>query len=110
MALSNNNGANSGEVLRAATQIVPNDFESVYNAFYYLAEHIHDIAESVNVTKDPVGARDAYFRAATYVSVLSKMVHNKATDGFPSIVPQISSIREIGVILEVSIWMVTDSV
>lgn len=66
LSLSNNGGANTGEVLRIATQIVPSDFESFYQACYYMAEQIHVIAESVNVTIDPVAARDAYFRAATY--------------------------------------------
>lgn len=31
-----------------------------------MAEQIHKMAESVDVAKDPVSARDAYFRAATY--------------------------------------------
>lgn len=66
MALSQNSGANSGEVLRIATQIIPHDFESVYSAFYYMAEQVNDIAQSVNVTKDPYSAREAYFRAASY--------------------------------------------
>ena len=66
LALSNNLGANTGEILRAATQVVPGDFESVYSAFNFLGEHVHAIAKSVNVTQDPVGSREAYLRAATY--------------------------------------------
>lgn len=66
MSLAEAGAANTGEVLRVATQIEPNDFESVYKAFYYMAEHIHSIAESIDPKKDPFGARSAYFRASTY--------------------------------------------
>lgn len=66
MGLANNGGANSGEVLRIARNIVPHDLESTYTAFNYMAEQIQGIAESIDITKDPVSARDAYLRAATY--------------------------------------------
>jgi hypothetical protein len=66
LSLSDGGGANTGEVLRIATQILPGDFESVYTAFNYMAEHVHSIANGINVTQDPVGAREAYYRAATY--------------------------------------------
>ncbi|TKA81028.1 hypothetical protein B0A55_02482 [Friedmanniomyces simplex] len=35
-------------------------------AFYPVAEAINALAESVDIRKDPVAAREAYFRAATY--------------------------------------------
>ena len=66
LSLGNEGGASSGEVLRAATQVVPTDFESVYKAFIYLADHLNTIADGINVTKDAIGARETYFRAATY--------------------------------------------
>ena len=66
LALSNNPGANTGEILRATTQVVPGDFESVYTAFNFLGEHIHDVAKGINATQDPVGSREAYLRVATY--------------------------------------------
>ena len=66
MSLAGGAGASTGEVLRIATQIVPRDFESTYTAFNYMAEKIDALAQTVNVTKDPIAARDAYFRAATY--------------------------------------------
>ncbi len=66
MSLCNEGGASSGEVLRAATQVVPTDFESIYTAFIYFADHIKAIADGVNATQDPIGTREAYFRAATY--------------------------------------------
>lgn len=66
LSLANNGGANSGEVLRIATQIqVPNE-ESVYSAFHAVAEGINALAESVDPTVDPVGARENYFHAASY--------------------------------------------
>lgn len=66
MALCNNMGAASGEVLRIATQLVPKDFESVYNAFNFMAKKIEALADQVNVTQDPIGAREAYYRASSY--------------------------------------------
>jgi pimeloyl-ACP methyl ester carboxylesterase len=80
MALANNGGSSVGEVLRIATQIVPTNFESVYNAFYYMAEQIHSIAESVNVTVDPVAAREAYFRAASYYRGADFFIHGNQSD------------------------------
>ncbi|KAK4539311.1 hypothetical protein LTR36_000804 [Oleoguttula mirabilis] len=80
LSLANNNGANTGEILRIATQIVPGDFESFYGAFYTMAEHIHGIAEAVNATKDPVGAREAYFRAASYYRGADFFLHGNWSD------------------------------
>ena len=54
-------GSNVGEILTAANQIVPGDFESYYNAFNTLAVAIN----ATNSTSD-AGKRDAMFRAATY--------------------------------------------
>lgn len=66
LSLANYGGSATGEVLRAATQVVPHDFESFYTAFNYLGNHIGAIADNINVTQDPVGKREASFRAATY--------------------------------------------
>jgi hypothetical protein len=66
LSLANNLGANTGEVLRIATQLVPGSEESTYEAFYYPAQFIHALAESIDAAVDPVGARDNYFHAATY--------------------------------------------
>jgi hypothetical protein len=63
---SNGKGANTAEVLRAASQIVAGDYESFYEAFFYLANQIHDQATSVDSKKYRVSAREAYFRASTY--------------------------------------------
>jgi hypothetical protein len=66
LSLAQGGGANSGEVLRIATGILPHDFESTYTAFYYMAERVYAIAENISMTIDRPGKRDAYFRAATY--------------------------------------------
>ena len=80
LALSNWGGANTGEVLRIATQIVPQDFESFYDACYYMAEKIFAVAESVDAKKDPVSAREAYFHAATYYRGADFFLHGNQSD------------------------------
>lgn len=66
LSLANNGGANSGEVLRIATQINSTDEESIYTAYYPVAEGINALAESIDPAIDPVGARENYFHAASY--------------------------------------------
>lgn len=66
LGLANSGGANTGEVLRIATQYIPNNEESTYNAFYPVAQAIHTLAESVDPAVDPTGARENFFHAATY--------------------------------------------
>src|SRR4051812_32684835 len=66
LALANNGGANTGEVLRIVTQIIPHDFESTYSAFNYMAENIDAIAQNIISSRDLTSARDAFFRAVTY--------------------------------------------
>lgn len=66
LSLANNGGANTGEVLRIATQIFPGNEESTYSAFYPFAQSIYELAESIDPLVDPVGARENYFHAATY--------------------------------------------
>lgn len=80
LSLANNAGAQTGEVLRIASQIRPGDFESVYSAFYYMAERVHGIATSTNATKDPTTAREAYFRAASYYRGADFFLHGNWSD------------------------------
>lgn len=77
LALSNNFGANTGEVLRAASQIVPGDFESWYREFNYLAQQIEAQA---NTTRSPIASRDAYFRSASYYRAADFFLHHNVTD------------------------------
>ncbi|KAK5131584.1 hypothetical protein LTR08_000839 [Meristemomyces frigidus] len=80
LSLANNQGANTGEVLRIAAQIVPGDYESFYLAFYEMAERIHTIAEGVSLSKDPVGVREAHFRAASYYRGADFFLHGNWSD------------------------------
>ncbi|KAI2610548.1 alpha/beta-hydrolase [Hypoxylon sp. NC1633] len=66
LALSDGGGAATGEVLRAASQIEAGNFESFYTEFKFLADALHHTATSINATKFPVSAREAFFRAASY--------------------------------------------
>lgn len=87
---SNNFGANTGEVLRAASQIVPGDFDSWYREFIYLADQIHDKAEAINAKRFPVSAREAYFRSATYYRAATTFLYNNISD------PRIYSVWDSG--------------
>lgn len=80
LALSNYGGASSGEILRIATQIVPGDFESTYTAFKYMADNVRPSASNINITKDPFGAREASFRAATYYRGASFFIIGNQSD------------------------------
>jgi pimeloyl-ACP methyl ester carboxylesterase len=73
-------GSSTGEILRIATQVVPHDFESFYTACYYMAEQVFAIAESVDAKKDPVSAREAYYRAATYYRGADFFLHGNQSD------------------------------
>lgn len=66
LSLANTGGSNTGEVLRIATQINSTDEESIYSAFYPVAEAINTLAESIDPDVDPVGARENYFHASSY--------------------------------------------
>jgi pimeloyl-ACP methyl ester carboxylesterase len=80
MSLSNNGGANTGEVLRAAARIVPGDFESWYSEFKFLADAIHEKAIAINKTRFPVSAREAYFRSSSYYRAADFFLHGNQSD------------------------------
>lgn len=80
LSLSNNFGANTGEVLRVASQIVPGDFESWYREFIFLANKIHGKAEAINAKRFPVSAREAYFRSATYYRAATTFLYANISD------------------------------
>lgn len=77
LALSNNFGANTGEVLRAASQIISGDFESFYSEFNFLAQQMEAMAAS---TRSVVASRDAYFRAASYYRAADFFIHHNESD------------------------------
>ncbi|KAF2102229.1 alpha/beta-hydrolase [Rhizodiscina lignyota] len=80
LALSNGGGANTGEVLRAATRIIPGSFESFYSAFFFFAEKIHSQAVSALKGGFKVSARDAFFRSSTYYRAADFFLHGNITD------------------------------
>lgn len=77
LALSNNLGSNTGEVLRAASQITPGDFESWYTQFSYLAGQIEAQGDS---TSSPIGQLESYFHAASYYRTSGFFLVHNSTD------------------------------
>ncbi|KAF4634863.1 hypothetical protein G7Y89_g3240 [Cudoniella acicularis] len=59
-------GADVEEVLRAASSVEPGNVESFYSAFHKLAIRVKTQADAIDSTRNPISARDAYFRASTY--------------------------------------------
>ncbi|KAJ9244976.1 hypothetical protein DTO169E5_1357 [Paecilomyces variotii] len=91
LSLSNNQGAQTGEVLRAASQIVPGDFESWYKEFLFLGDSIHAKAAAINASRFPASARSAYFRSSTYYRYAPFFLHANASD------PRINEIGALSV-------------
>jgi pimeloyl-ACP methyl ester carboxylesterase len=73
-------GADIGEVLVAANKIKPGDFESYYGAFIDLATRVDKIARSIDTRKNPVSARQGFFKAATYYRSADFFLHGNASD------------------------------
>ncbi|KAI1376630.1 alpha/beta-hydrolase [Hypoxylon crocopeplum] len=71
------NGADVAEILIAAGEIVPGDFESWYAAFNRRAERV---LSHVKDLKDPVSIRDAMFRASTYSRAADFFLHGNWDD------------------------------
>ncbi|CAH0048533.1 unnamed protein product [Clonostachys solani] len=80
MSLSNGGGANTGEVLRLASQITPGDFESWYSEFKYMADALHEKADAIDKKRFPVSARDTYFRSASYYRGADFFLHSNQSD------------------------------
>lgn len=77
LSFSNGGGAATGEVLRAASQIVPGDFESYYREFKFLADAIHDAGSGA---KHPSARREAFFRSAAYYRAADFFLHGNPSD------------------------------
>ncbi|KAJ5690620.1 hypothetical protein N7462_005012 [Penicillium macrosclerotiorum] len=80
LSLSNYGGASTGEVLRAASQIAPGNFESWYKEFKFLGDAIHAKASALDTSRFPVSAREAYFRSSTYYRNAPFFLHQNASD------------------------------
>lgn len=68
------------EVLVAAQEIKPGDYESFYEAFNNLAKRTHAQALTINATKHPVSARSAYFKTASYYRSVDFFLHGNWSD------------------------------
>ncbi|KAK2669364.1 Alpha/Beta hydrolase fold [Fusarium oxysporum f. sp. vasinfectum] len=77
--LSNDTDA-TGEVLRAAAVIEPNNPESWYHEFKFLADKIREQAVAAEKKKDWVSARSAYFRSSSYYRGADFFLHGNQSD------------------------------
>ncbi|KAI1164443.1 alpha/beta-hydrolase [Nemania serpens] len=75
LAHSAYHGADVGEVLVAAGEIAPGDFESWYRAFNKRAERLGSQLADSRCYRNPVSVRDAHFRAATYYRAADFYLH-----------------------------------
>lgn len=80
LALAPYQGSDIGEVLVAANQIAPGEFESFYSAFNNLASRVHDVASAIDSHKYPVSARNALFRESTYYRSADFFLHGNWND------------------------------
>ncbi|GBF66383.1 20-hydroxy-prefusarin hydrolase [Trichophyton mentagrophytes] len=73
-------GSDVNEVLIAASEIKPGDFESYYTAFNKLATRVHQQAKAINITDHPISARNTFFKAATYYRSADFFLRGSRTD------------------------------
>ncbi|KAH7131248.1 Alpha/Beta hydrolase protein [Dactylonectria macrodidyma] len=79
-SLANEGGAATGEVLRAAAEIEPGNFESWYHEFNFLANKIHAMAVKAEARNALVSAREAYFRSSSYYRGADFFLHGNISD------------------------------
>ncbi|CAK7244546.1 MAG: hypothetical protein STHCBS139747_006088 [Sporothrix thermara] len=80
LSLASGGGSSSGEILRAASQITPGDFESFYTEMNFLAKSIHNMGSAAEAAGFSVSARDAYFRSASYFRAADFFLHHNKSD------------------------------
>jgi pimeloyl-ACP methyl ester carboxylesterase len=80
LSLARYGGSDVGEVLKAAALLKPGDSESYHDVFKKLALRINKQADAIDVTKNTVSARDAYFRASTYFRAAEFFLHGQPDD------------------------------
>lgn len=73
-------GADIGEVLLAAAKIDAGNFESFSSTFDVLANRVYSTAKSIDSSRFPVSAREAFFRAATYFRSADFYLHGNWSD------------------------------
>ena len=80
LGLANGAGASSGEILRAASQIKPGQFESFYKEFKFLADQMFALGNVSDPHKHPVSVRNAMFRASSYYRAADFFLHGNQSD------------------------------
>ncbi|KAM6522031.1 hypothetical protein FALCPG4_011724 [Fusarium falciforme] len=80
LSLSNEEGAATGEILRAAALIEPGNIESWYREFNFLADKIGAQAKEAESNKAWVSARKAYFRSSSYYRAADFFLHGNQSD------------------------------
>ena len=73
-------GADIGEVLVAANNIVEGDFESFHDAFNDLANRVHAQAIAIDAKKHPSSARNLFFKSAAYYRAADAYLHGNWSD------------------------------
>ncbi|CAI6311830.1 unnamed protein product [Periconia digitata] len=73
-------GADVGEILKTAALLKPGDFESYHDAFKNTALRINKQADAINTDKNPISARDSYFRVSTYYRAAEFFIHGQPND------------------------------
>lgn len=73
-------GSDIAEVLKAASVIVPGDYESFSSAFCALADQTKSAAEDPYNARNPVNVRDTYFAASTYYRNADFYLHGNWSD------------------------------
>jgi pimeloyl-ACP methyl ester carboxylesterase len=79
LGASRDRGADVGEVLAIAAEIVPGDFESWYKHFRRLADHVQASVEFAPIRR-MVSRRNAMFRAASYYRAADFFLHGDPDD------------------------------
>lgn len=73
-------GSDIGEVLVAANKIQSGNMESFHDAFYTIATQVHNSSTSIDAAKNPISARNAFFRASSYFRSADFYLHGNWTD------------------------------
>ncbi|MCJ1374229.1 hypothetical protein MMC20_005461 [Loxospora ochrophaea] len=73
-------GSDIAEVLTAAAQLTPGNFESYYSAFNTLANRVYNATQQIDIGRFPVSFRDAMFRASTYFRSADFYLHGNQSD------------------------------
>ncbi|RSL88501.1 hypothetical protein CEP52_015197 [Fusarium oligoseptatum] len=80
LSLANEEGAATGEILRAAALIEPGNMESWYKEFKFLGDKIGAQAKEAESNSAWISARKAYFRSSSYYRAADFFLHGNQSD------------------------------